>query len=168
MTELGTFRQVNDQESSAYMNRSEDHPTVLIKRTSGDVSVGRLDKYTRDVHFSENGQELTKRIALENLTDARQEELAAELAGRALRGAVQLDSELAPQVNGTEVQAEIDPLDALNDDVRGEVLLYRRTVQNKVDSERAKDFAQAAEDGRAIYRFEQTLSPAAKAFLKLS
>lgn len=204
MSEKQTFKQINDQESSAYMNGSGDYPTVLISRTkregeeSGRVTVARLNKDTREAHFTEDGQKWTKTIALENLSDQRQGELAEELAGRALRGAVEMDAnESVPKstvefdddglikmpewmkssdhdqavaslsMDAADAEPVHDPLDDLSDDVRGEVLQYRRTLQNKVESERAKDFAQAAEDGRAIYRFQQTLSPAAKAFLNL-
>lgn len=194
MTER-TFNQINQQESSAYMNGSRDMPTVLIDRKSGDVTVARLDKHTRTAYFTENGVAYEKPIALENLSDARQEELAAKLAGRALRGTVEVEPDDAStslvefdeaglikmpdwiksdnqadekaEVGALEEVSQADPLEELNPDVRAEVLLYRRAVQNKRDAEREKNFALAAEDGRAIYRVEQTLSPAAKAFLKL-
>lgn len=88
MNEKFTFNQVNQQESSAYMNRSGDKPTVLVKRSDGRVTVGRLDKETRSVDFSENGQELVKPgVPLVELSDQRQAELAEELAGKPLRSA---------------------------------------------------------------------------------
>ncbi|HRJ06559.1 MAG TPA: hypothetical protein PK096_03290 [Candidatus Saccharibacteria bacterium] len=157
MNEKQSFNQINEQVSSAYMNQSGDNPTVLIRRTSGNITVGRLDTDTRKVHFSENGEKWEKQVALENLSDAKQEQLATELAGRALRGVAE-----------TESEPSVDPLEALDESVRAEVLLYRRAVQNKLNAEREKNFALAAEDGRAIYRVEQSLSPAAKAFLNLT
>lgn len=191
-----TFNQINQQETSAYMNGSKDMPTVLIDRKSGNVTVARLDKNTRTAYFTENGVAYEKTIALENLSDAQQEELAEKLAGRALRGAVEIEPEVSPKSsvefdeNGLikmpewmrnndqaqpvlevaavqEVEPTADPLDALDESVRAEVLSYRRAVQNKAEAEQAKNFALAAEDGRAIYRVEQALSPAVKAFLKL-
>ncbi len=190
-----TFNQINQQETSAYMNGSKDMPTVLIDRKSGNVTVARLDKNTRTAYFTENGVAYEKTIALENLSDAQQEELAEKLAGRALRSTVEIEPEPTPvssvefdedglikmpdwmrnneqaqpvaDVAAQEAVQAVDPLDALDESVRAEVLSYRRAVRNKTESEQAKNFAQAAEDGRAIYRVQQSLSPSAKAFLNL-
>lgn len=71
-----TFKQVNDQETSAYINGTRDNPTVLFRRTDGSIDVGRVDKHTRIVEFDEG----TKRLALESLSDQHQMELANELA----------------------------------------------------------------------------------------
>lgn len=150
MSETPTYKQINQQESSAYMNRRDADPTVLLKRSDGRVTVGRLDMDTREV-------------TMESLTDAHQERLAAELAGRALRG-----SEAAVTAPDAQEQVAVeDALDQLPSSVKEEVLAYRRVVRNKQESERDKNFAQAAEDGRLIYRVQQSLSPAAKQFLGL-
>ena len=164
MSETPSYKQINQQETTAYIDGSKTNPTVLVKRTDGRVTVGNLHKDSREVRFSENGDKLKKTVPMESLTDAHQELLAAELAGRALRG-----SEVSISINAAEQEqvAAIDPLDELPSDVRDEVLGYRRVVRNKQESERDKNFAQAAEDGRLIYRVQQSLSPAAKQFLGL-
>lgn len=92
MSERYTYNQINDQISSAYMNRTGATPTVLVKRSlrPGEnerrITVGRLNLDTREVHFSEDGREASKPVSMETLSDGRQAQLAAELAGRALRG----------------------------------------------------------------------------------
>lgn len=93
MSERQIFNQINKQQSTAYRNGTFEDPTVLIKRTSGNVSVARLDIHSKTAHFhTEEGKVATKTISIEHLADEYQEQLAAELAGRALRGAgVQID-----------------------------------------------------------------------------
>lgn len=66
-----------------------------------------------------------------------------------------------------EHESSIDPFEELPQNVKDEVLAYRRVLQNKRESERDKNFALAAEDGRAIYRVKQSLSKEAKQFLGL-
>lgn len=196
MSERNTFNQVNQQETSAYISGTKDMPTVLIDRTGGNITVGRLDKNTKKVHFSENGQDWEKTASMEALSDGYQEVLAAKLAGRALRGVGIV--EVAPSetpvsrvefgqdglikvpdsIRGAQGQPKteaiareaepvIDPFDELDESVKAEVLSYRRVVRNKWESEQAKDFAQAAEDGRTIWSVGQSLSPAAKTFLNI-
>ena len=92
MSERYTYNQINDQISSAYMNRTGASPTVLVKRSlrPGEnerrITVGRLNLDTREVHFSEDGREASKPISMETLSDKHQAQLATELAGVALRG----------------------------------------------------------------------------------
>ena len=103
MNEKPTFNQINEQSSSAYMNGSNADPTVLVKRSDGRITVGRLDTEARDVHFSENGQELVKpSVSMEAFSDERQAQLAAELAGVALRhdvaeGGIHVDATHEPE-----------------------------------------------------------------------
>ncbi len=165
MSEKNTYNQVNEQQSSAYLNQSGANPTVLVKRTDGRISVGRLEMDgSRDVRFSDNGEKLAKKVSIESVSDLHQAKLAEELAGRALRGSgIDLDDQVSPE----QQVALIDPIDQLPLSVREEVLTYRRVLQNKRESERDKRFAQAAEDGRLIYRVEQSLSIEAKHFLNL-
>jgi len=198
MSEKMTFNQINKQASSAYMNRSGADPTVLVERKSGRITVGRLDADTKNVHFSEDGQDFIEpSVSMELLSDERQAQLAEKLAETPLRdneapAVIEKRAELievpdwikrelgdsalktpgmateAPAVGSPNVeQAAADPLDALSDNVKAEVMEYRRAVQNKREAQRAKNFALAAEDGRAMYRVEQRLSLEAKAFLGL-
>lgn len=104
MSEKPTFNQINDQQTSAYLNGTGNSPSVLIRRSGpeGRITVGNLQVGTRDVHFTENGEDLMHReVSLDKLTDSHQEMLAAELAGAALRG------------SSTEAQEQTDtnPLD---------------------------------------------------------
>ena len=113
MSEKFTYNQVNQQESSAYMNRSGADPTVLIKRSErsgGGVTVGRLDKSTRNVHFSEDGvDKYHPAVPLAELSDQRQAELAEELAGAALRSSeVPAVSESAPVERAEAVDSKPD------------------------------------------------------------
>lgn len=86
MNEKFTFNQVNEQQSSAYMDGSNEKPTVLVKRTDRRVTVGKLDRSTGDVDFQEDGLDKAKlAIPLAELSDQRQVELAEELAGKPLR-----------------------------------------------------------------------------------
>ncbi|MGK2896260.1 MAG: hypothetical protein ACSLEY_01490 [Candidatus Saccharimonadales bacterium] len=86
MSEEFTYNQISEQESSAYMNQSGDDPTVLVKRTDGRITVGRLDMSSRNISFSENGEKMVEPgVSMEALSDKRQAQLAEELAGVALR-----------------------------------------------------------------------------------
>lgn len=168
MSEIPTYNQINEQTRSAYMNRSDANPTVLVKRTDGRVTVGRLDKDIKNVHFSEEGKDWVRSATMESLSDDRQAHLAEELAGRALLGSGLEGGVDISTPTAQEQEPSIDPFEQLPESVKEDVRDYRRAVRNKRESERDKDFAQAAEDGRAIYRVEQALSPEAKQFLGLS
>ncbi len=82
-----TFNQINNQELSARINRSDALPTVLIERSDKErITVGNLDPDTRDVLFSEGGQDKVRPgVPLELLTDAHQAELAERYAGKPLK-----------------------------------------------------------------------------------
>lgn len=87
MNENLTFNQVYEQESSAYRHRSNAKPSVLVERSSGQITVGNLDMSTRNVLFTEDGvDKMHPNVAIEKLSDQHQEMLAAKLAGVALRG----------------------------------------------------------------------------------
>ncbi len=62
-------------------------------------------------------------------------------------------------------EVEADPFDALSPEAQSDVKRYRQAQQNKRDSERDKDFAQAAEDGRTIYDFGKRMSREAQEFV---
>jgi len=167
MTEKITHNQINEQETSAYINQSAEMPTVLVRRSNGTIQTGYLDKAESEIYLSKdeygkpNTDGLHKRIrSPEAVSDREQEKLAAELAGVALRSEINTETIPRPDVIN-------DPFEQLADSVRAEVFNYRRALQNKRESEHAKDFAQAAEDGRAIYRVKQSLSPEAIKFLGL-
>lgn len=74
--------------------------------------------------------------------------------------------DVAPE--STPVKPERDLVDDLPEGVRAEVLDYRRVLRNKRESERQGNWAQAADDGRAIGRVRGSLSREALDFLKIS
>ncbi len=82
-----TFNQINNQELSARINRSDALPTVLIERSDKErITVGSLDPDTRNVLFNEGGQDKVRPdVPLELLTDAHQAELAERYAGKPLK-----------------------------------------------------------------------------------
>jgi len=103
-----TYNQINQQESAAYMNRSNDDATVLIERNHSErITVGRLDKDTRKVYFKENGQVWEKRISMDALTDEHQQALATALAGRALRSEIAVGE---PITTETSVETESEAI----------------------------------------------------------
>jgi len=188
MNETFTYNQVNQQESSAYRNRSGDQPTVLVKRTDGRVTVGRLDKETRDVSFTEDGQELMKpAVPMLELSDQRQMELAEELAGKPLRdnevnqetkNRLYAEQKLGGQALHKQVerpqpsQAEQLQLrlDAIGQKYDREASLnlwrYASGMMNKRDAQRAGD-GQASMDyhqqaGQAIRELEKVSGPDAR------
>lgn len=84
--EKQTFNQVTEQISNAYIEGNDALPSVLIKRSDGRVTVGRLDPDTQNVHFSEDGKsKMHGNVPVERLSDTYQAELAEELAGKQLR-----------------------------------------------------------------------------------
>jgi len=116
MSENPTFNQINEQESSAYMNRSGAKPTVLIERSDGRITVGNLDRGTQNVLFTEKGADkMHPNVSLERLTDAHQEMLAAKLAGVALLGSethVANESDTLVDQEAERLGAEIAVVDA--------------------------------------------------------
>ena len=115
-----TFDQINEQISSAYRSRSDALPSVLIQRSGPDgrITVGNLEPDTRNVLFTENGQnKMHPSVSLERLTDEHQAKLAEELAGRALRSAgleTSYDDLLdpdAPQPTGEDARVDIPETD---------------------------------------------------------
>lgn len=160
MSEKFTYNQVNEQESSAYINRRDDQPTVLVKRTDGRVTVGRLDKATNNVSFSENGQKWWKEVPLRTLADQGQMDLAQELAGKPLRDdeaqngpeeqprvnhdigvrAVQQAAERPQQSRQEQLQSQLDIIGAKYDQ-EGSLNLWRYAsgVMNKRDAQQAGD-----------------------------
>lgn len=94
MSEKPTYNQINEQISSAYMNRSDADPTVLVESTDGAIAVGRLEKGTHTVHFTEGGKEIVKQdTPLEVLSDEHQEKLAAELGATRAESLIPRDYE---------------------------------------------------------------------------
>jgi hypothetical protein len=90
MSETLTYDQINEQRSSAYMNRSNADPSVLLKRTDGRITTGRLMAGINRVYFSENGQDFSKAVKREAISDQYQQQLAEDLAGAALRSEVKI------------------------------------------------------------------------------
>lgn len=126
MSEKLTFDQVNKQIRSAYMRRSAELPSVLVSRTDGRVTVGRVDTSTHKVYFNENGQDYSKRVSHEAMSDQVQEKLAEALAGMALRSQVEVSESrfagmLDPDFDGDIASAAVKPkLDEM------EIALLRR------------------------------------------
>jgi|GEM_PF-1512053 len=166
---------------------------VAVKRTSGQIEYNwtvsgaetRPDPVTgkpaeyRIVQKTENGKVLTKALRLSELEAVREkldDKLKLDLGTEATEAAgveEPLDLghiEAVPDsVDGQSedaVEAEIVyPFDALPKEVQDEVTGYRNAVQSKVDAERNKDFAGAADAGRWIYEVGKRLSPQAQAFV---
>jgi hypothetical protein len=86
MSEKPTFNQINRQNETAYLELSGADPTMLIRRTDGRVTVANYDTRTNSAYFEENGPKAHENMTPEELSDQHQEQLASELAGRALRG----------------------------------------------------------------------------------
>ncbi len=61
--------------------------------------------------------------------------------------------------------SEVDPYDALPQEVKNEVDQYRAAQQSKRDAEREGRYADAADDSRWIYSVGKRISPAAQAFV---
>lgn len=91
MSEKLTYNQVNEQQSAAYINQSNENPTVLIPRKDGRITTGRLDTSTHKVHFTEDNQSYEKSVSPEAMSDQVQEKLAEALADTALRSEVGID-----------------------------------------------------------------------------
>ncbi len=116
MSENLTFNQINDQVSSAYRKQDAIEPAVLIERSDGRITTGKLEIGTRNVLFSEDGlDKMRPNVSLEKLSDQNQERLAAELAGVALHGSA-VDSGVENQESSDE--ARIAELEASIDAIR--------------------------------------------------
>lgn len=108
MTEKLFHNQINEQISSAYRNGTDVDPTVLVKRSDGRITVGRLDRDAQVVGFTEKDQALVKPVSLEALSDDRQAQLAEELAGVALRGG-EVDVATAAEALAESKDTSIEP-----------------------------------------------------------
>ena len=94
MSEKYTYHQIDEQSSSARLNGKDDNPTVLVHRSDDRITVARLDKGTRTVHFTEGGKERYKTMPLEAFSDQWQGDLAEELAATRTSSEINQNSEL--------------------------------------------------------------------------
>lgn len=93
MSEKLSFKQVLDQQGSAYIRGNHENPTVLIERSDGRIQTGKLEMDTHNVNFIDPKDGLAKyhpNVPLDKLSDKHQEELAIALAGAALRSKDQI------------------------------------------------------------------------------
>ena len=76
-----TFNQINQQISANYRNGSEKGPTVLVRRSSGSITVAEFNPNSQKMEFTgEDGRRYTKSVlSSEAVSDQYQENLAAEL-----------------------------------------------------------------------------------------
>ncbi|MDB5167460.1 MAG: hypothetical protein JWN26_605 [Candidatus Saccharibacteria bacterium] len=166
---------------------------VVVKRSNGQLEYNwtvsgtetRTDPTTskpveyRIVQKTENGTLLTKALRLSELEAIREkldDKLRLDLGTEATEAAgVESPLDLGyieavhSSVDGLSegaVEGEIiDPFDALPKGVQDEVTRYKNAVQSKVDAEKSKDFAGAADAGRWIYEVGKSISPQAQEFV---
>lgn len=79
MSEHLTFNQINDQ-------ADKGSATVFVPRTDGSISIGKYNFDTKKAYFNDSELGFShKTLSQETLSDKRQEELAVEFGGLALR-----------------------------------------------------------------------------------
>lgn len=128
------------------------------------VDMGRSSAVTKD-RFA-----FSDKVSRDHFTIAVDETGALMIADNgSTNGTAYKTVEVAPAATAEVVdEATVEPrLEDLPESVQAEVLSYQRAVMNKREAETAKQFSQAAEDGRLIYRIRQGLSDQARAFLGL-
>ena len=149
--------------------------SVLVKELNNPTGVDALRLMPRSNGLRQAVEDLLRNEAtagafMESINlrsmEASSRLVAAEDLGETALNVAGIKS---PNINSVKTveSADTDAFNALAIDVQDEIRLYRQAQQYKRESERSKDFAQAADDGRYLYDVRNGLSPSAKEHLKL-
>ena len=152
--------------------------TVAGVETRLDAATGKPVEY-RIVQKMEDGKVLTKALRLAELQAIKEKldgKLKLDLGIEATEAAgiiapLDLGHIEAVRVDSGKSKADVvageivDPFESLPNDVQIEVNRYRDAIQSKIDAEKAKDYAGAADAGRWIHTVGKGISKAAQDFV---
>lgn len=179
MTETQTFHQINDQSRSLPETHSvEDAPTVLVRRSDHTISTGNLYGVRSDgkylVRVEKDGQDGTRAVTREEVSDQVQERLAEELGGDVIAAVGGL-AVAGPPVESVQSSKET-PADSAATEVealtRGLSQTDREALDRYARYDTDENNAQVAGDGELSMRAGQyagqeyqQMSPAAQSIV---